>query len=269
MKRRIIYLVIFSGFLSVSAFAERETNATLLGKIWAIGKKESCSKEIRARFDDQALATLKASLTSEFDRSDLARHLNPFLFSLGYSHTQFFTDKSDAYYLFKGYYSLIEEAAPSAPMIINPGVQTAFDDRGYFVREVLHGLPAEAAGIVRGDRILTVDGVPFSGIWGSSSKPDSTVKIMHQGKFKEIHLNLPAMNWAQAFQNATLNSIRVMSHKGKKIGYMRLWSAVHPESAAALWRATKEFETAKGHHSRPPWRLWRCLLGASGSFLFK
>lgn len=234
-------------FLSIytSAFASRETNSDVLDKIWNVGKKNACSQNARARFNDSTLIELKNKIKDEFDRGSLAQILNPFLFSLGYSHTQFFTENNESYFLFKGYQAEIKPSGPPAPLLVNPGIQVGMDDHGYYVREVLHGTSAKVQGMIKGDRILMVDGIPFSGSWGRQSKTDAVVTISHQGQIKDLHLQLPALNWSQAFQDATLSSIRTVPFKGKKIGYVHLWSGVHPESADALWKAAKEFNSEK------------------------
>jgi carboxyl-terminal processing protease len=115
------------------------------------------------------------------------------------------------------------------------------DDRGYFVRTVLHGSSADQAGVLKGDLILSVDGKAFSGSWGTQSKPRALVTFGRQGKVYSADLALPELNWAQAFQDATLKSVRIIANKNKKIGYVRLWSGVHPESADALWTAVNNF----------------------------
>jgi carboxyl-terminal processing protease len=241
---KIANLVLFTLFAQ-SSLAFAETNAEVLDKIWAIGKTKSCTSDMRARFDDAALERFKTEIRDQDDRDSLAAILNPFLFSFGHSHTQFFTSKSESYYLFKGYYAEVTPSAPPPPLIVNPGIQVGTDEHGYFVREALDGLPAKAGGLLKGDRILSVDGVPFTGFFGFQPKAQVVLRILHQGHPRDITLPLPALNWSQAFQDATLASMRVLPYKGHSVGYVRLWSGVHPESASALWAAVKRFKAAK------------------------
>lgn len=242
MKARLPLLLTLLAQVPLLAGAQ-ETNSQVLDKIWIAGRQKACSPEMRAGFDERTLTRLKGKLRSESDRSSLAEVVNPFLFSQGYSHTQLFTDRMESFYLFKGYQSQIDPKAPPAPLLVNPGIQVGTDHRGYFVREVLDGLPAKGKNIERGDRILAVDGTPFAGDWGKT-RTNATVRFSHRGHLKEIALDLPALNWSQAFQDATLKSIRVIPLQGKSIGYVHLWSGVHPESANALWSAVREFRQA-------------------------
>ncbi|MCC7406276.1 MAG: PDZ domain-containing protein [Bdellovibrionales bacterium] len=221
--------------------ASAQTNSQVLDEVWSVGRTKACSKDARARFNTTTLADLKSQLRSDTDRQALAQVLNPFLFSLGFSHTQFFTSDMESFYLFKGFHSLVTPSAPEPPLIVNPGVQVGTDDRGYFVRNVLHGSSADQAGVLKGDRILSVDDKAFSGSWGHQPKPKATASFGRQGKVYAADLLLPALNWAQAFQEATLKSIRIITNDSKKIGYVRLWSGVHPESADALWTAVNKF----------------------------
>ncbi len=231
--------------LLIAVAAQAETNSEVLNKVWAVGRQNACSPEMRGQFNDTTLARLKSQLKDETERKALASVLNPFLFSMGYSHTEFFTDQMEAYYVFKGYQAIIDPSAPAAPLMVNPGIQVGTDDYGYFAREVLDGSPAMAQGLSKGDRILSVDGKPFTGFFGYEPKSKAIVRIAHQGTFKEITVDLPAVNWAQALEDATLNSVHVLSHAGRSIGYVRLWSGVHPESAQALWAAVNKLKAQK------------------------
>ncbi len=58
--------------------------------------------------------------------------LNPFLKSLGWSHTEFLTQRDETYYALRSYLSSIDPKNPPAPKIINPGIQLGHDEDGYF-----------------------------------------------------------------------------------------------------------------------------------------
>ncbi len=233
----------FAFAYSASVHAHTETNSEILTKIWETGRQKSCSPEMRSRFDRSSLLNVQTQVKSKFNRNALARALNPFLFSLGYSHTQFFSDQMESYYLFKGYYSQTHPSAPSAPLIVNPGIQVGSDDQGFFAREVLDGLPAKKR-ILKGDRLLLLDGKPFRGTWGVQAKQQASLRISRQGTLLDLILPLPVLNWSQAFQDATLKSIKTLTHRKRVIGYVRLWSGVHPDSASALWTAVSTLKAA-------------------------
>jgi carboxyl-terminal processing protease len=223
--------VLSLNFLPASA---ADSNLDLLRKIWDLGRQQACSGEARGEFSEPNFHRIHALLTSDTDRAVLASALNPFLFSLGYSHTQLFTEKDESYFFFRG-------IGTEPPQFVNPGLQVGQDDRGHFAREVLHGSPAERAGILKGDRILRLNGNPFQGTWGKSPAADAVIRIARAGGQRDVHSALPAGNWSQAFQEATLASIRVIETGFRRVGYVRLWSGVHPESAKALWTAVDRF----------------------------
>jgi len=236
---------IFSTFLmTLPCFASQETNSAVLDKIWAVGQKESCTAPMRSQFSSATLADLKSRLTSEMDRGVLETIVNPFLFSLGISHTEFFTENDETYYAFKGFLAETDPSLPPPPMIVNPGIQVGVDEHGFFAREVLNGSPARLAEIKKGDRLLSIEGKPFGGGFGHQAQADTTLVLEHHGSKKIVHLPLPSLNWSQAFEDATLKSIQVLSNNNRRVGYVRLWSGLHPDSQAALWSAVKQFEDA-------------------------
>ncbi len=229
-------------FFAASAFAE--TNSEVLDKVWSTARQNACTQNVRARFDDTTLSQMKSRVGASSDRQALEMILNPFLFSLGYSHTEFFTPADESYYLFKAYWSQTHPDSPAAPLIFNPGIQAGSDDRGYFVREALDGFPAKIQGISKGDRILMVDGIPFAGVWNPPAHNPSLVRFLHKGETKDVSLQIPQLNWSQAFQDATLSSIQILNYDSHSVGYVRLWSGVHPDSAEALWTAVRKFKAA-------------------------
>ncbi len=221
----------------------RESNSQVLERVWAVGRANGCSPTMRARFDDETLHRLTSRLTSPSDREALSRVLNPFLFSLGYSHTQFFTERDEAYAFFKSH-SFGAEPVPAAYLVVNPGVQVGVDDHGYFAREVLDGSPAKLGGLLKGDRLLTVDEVAFDGTWGPQPKGQVVVRVARRGEFKRLEFALPSLHWAEAFAQATLQSTAILTSGARRYGYVRLWSGVHPKSAEALWAAVGRFNKA-------------------------
>ena len=232
---RVVVFILFVSIINSQA----ETNSEALTKIWDIGKKESCSPEMRSDFNQSNFSKIKSKIKDENDRSELARVLNRFLFSFGYSHTEIFTDQTESYYLFKS----LNADPLNTPLIINPGIQVGSDSLGFFVREVLDGHNAKKQGFKKQDRLLTMNGLPFTGMWGTKPSRNAIVKIMRQGQFIDLPVDVTALNWNQAFQDATLNSIKIKSYKGKNIGYVHLWSGVHSNSADALWTAIQKFKS--------------------------
>ena len=225
--------------------ASLKNNSDILTKVWNTASKKACSSEMQAAFSELNRLQLVSKLKSQDKIDDLAEVLNPFLFSLGKSHTEFMTTSSEGYYFFKSHEAISKPQLRPTPKIINPGLQLGKDKDGYFVREVLDGLPAMAAGLKKKDRIVSVDGVPFVGNWGTSPRI-VTIQIQRMGKGLDIKSEIKAFDWSQSFQDASKKSVTTFTTKnGQKIGYIHLWSGVHPESAKFLAQVVAKLKKQK------------------------
>lgn len=220
------------------------SHSDILLKIWKTASNKACSQEMRDAFNEKNRLQLNSQLKSQGTIDDLAEVLNPFLFSLGKSHTEFMTTSSEGYYLFKSHVAMSNPKMRPAPRIINPGVQVGRDQDGYFIREILDGHPAMSAGIKKKDRIIAVDGVPFVGSWGLTPRTAS-IRVQRQGQDLEIKSEIKALDWSESFQSASVASVRTFSVQGRKIGYIHLWSGVHPQSAKFLAKAVAKLKKQK------------------------
>jgi len=213
--------------------AQSHTNHEVLQKIWGIGKTQSCTQEMRSQFSEKQFDRIASSLANQEDRDVLASVLNPFLFSLGMSHTKFLTITDEDYFFFKSHSQLVNPKLPAPPALFNPGVQLGRDTNGYFIREVLDGLSAKKAGVFRDDRILSLNGQAFKGVWSDKPGP-VTVGVIRNGEPLTFNLDVHSLNWSNALHAATRESVQVIDSGAGKIGHVRLWTGTHPQSASQL-----------------------------------
>lgn len=152
------------------------------------------------------------------DLLELSTRLNSCLASLKTSHCRFLTVNDETYFflrslfgndkdkLFIGFYS---------------------DDKG-LVQFVLDGSPAAAAGITRGDRIISVDGEPYVGYanFTGTEKKSFQVALKRQNSSREevIELEPEKKTVYAGYADATRKSARIIERGGKKVGYLHLWS---------------------------------------------
>jgi C-terminal processing protease CtpA/Prc len=151
-------------------------------------------------------------------------------------------------YVYRNHYDA-ESKGRLAPRF---GLKIAQLEEGFFVAEVTPGAPAAAAGVLRGDRVLTVDGVPTeeallwpvptdSGITSERSwylptlKPGDRVELElqrtpHSGSIFEVGLVSHPWNLHQACRV----SRRVYERWGFKVGYIRLYHLLSPDIAGYL-----------------------------------
>lgn len=101
---------------------------------------------------------------------------------LNTSHTHFYTPEDPAYYQLLGiFFTLIPETRQwledylpdHKPQYSGIGIFTVQRDDGAFVKAVLDGSPAEAAGVLVGDRLVSVDGQSFHPINSFSGKAEN------------------------------------------------------------------------------------------------
>ena len=148
--------------------------------------------------------------------------------------------------------SSMQAAAGAEPQALNHlGIETRpASGRGHLVTAALEGYPAHAAGIERGDVILTLDGDAFQPVL--SLNPDA-----RGGRFRPQHTSVEVTvrrggasdaetrrailepvfeSLHDSYRTATANSLLRFAAGNKVIGYLRLW---------ALTRATDDLITLR------------------------
>lgn len=207
------------------AYPQGPDAVPLLHEVWAFSADNIYPPELAERFDLAALEQLEDSLHSA-NSIALADVLNPFLDSLGVSHTRFYDRRHQGYYMLR---SLFSTRDLDAPQLYTVGVQLDDIDLGA-IRSVMEGSPAAAAGIRRGEHIVAVDGYPFESLlqW---QRPSSTrLTIRGEGGYRDVTLTPIRQGFHRALARATAASGRVFDCRhDRRIGYLHLWSGTHSE----------------------------------------
>lgn len=188
----------------------------LLDEVWEVGRRQLYPPRLRARFDEETRRRLAAVLKDE--NVTLARALNPFLTSLGVSHTYFYDRSMQGYYLLR---SLFTTRDPALPALYVLGLQLGDDGR---VQAVLDGFPAKAAGLLPGDRIVAVNGRAFSSLLDWQDPAAVTLTLEAPTGRRRAVVKPIRMGYHQALLEATRRSARRFDCGGSRIGYLRLWS---------------------------------------------
>jgi carboxyl-terminal processing protease len=195
-------------------------------------------QEQRARFRPDAV--------SAPSRENAAVVINAMLAKLGASHTHFYTPEEPAYYQLadifvgplehRGLDRVFPRGEVSYPGV---GVFTEADDQGRtFVTGVIEGAPAQAAGVLLGDEIVSADNRPFRPVGSFRGKVGSPVSL-------EIRRASGAAPIAIAVSPADLHpnemflrglkaSARVIATDEAKIGYVHVWSYASHRMQSAL-----------------------------------
>ena len=99
---------------------------------------------------------------------------------------------------------------------------------GEFVARVFAGGPAEAAGLRRGDRIVSRTREALE-VQSREGEPSRTVRITPR-------LISPKEEWLEDQRAGT----RIIEHKGRRIAYAPLWSCAGEEHQDLLERLSRE-----------------------------
>lgn len=198
-------------------------------KVWA-----SCAQAIRTRYygrvsqKDKMESLLKVyepKAKQAKSREEFNDILDNMIADFKDSHFDFLTKDDQGYYCMDGFRG---EAAEPMP---NIGAWFKRADDGYTVTMVLEGMPADEAGIRKGDVITKIDGNSFTPIESLREKVGKTVEInfVRNKQFMECELEVKSDPCFKMFLTATRNSAKIIEDNGKKIGYVHLWTMVNDD----------------------------------------
>ncbi|MCP4603263.1 MAG: PDZ domain-containing protein [Proteobacteria bacterium] len=233
----LIWLLLFSSVdLHASrAIADGSSPTDELDMVWQFAKQRIYPKALEQRFTNQVLNEIKARRAANLNLT-LAELLNPFLTSLGVSHTRLYDEHQMGYYLLR---SMFTTRNLHRPKVTSIGVQVKPHPQGLLVRSVLEDYPAHRAGINRGDIIIGLNGKTVKQISDFFPFRDKTITLEFQsrGMNKKVKLRPVHESFHYSLFRATRNSVRVIERGDKKIGYIHLLSGTHKKFLRTLRQA--------------------------------
>lgn len=201
-------------------------------QIWQLTQEQIYPPSLVAmHFAPGTYEALRQKVSALDSVSALTGVLNPFLDSLGVSHTRLYARHDFEYAFFR---SLFSTRDADQPPFSHPGLQLLHHSKAWWVRETLDGFPAELAGIRRGDRLLTLDGDAFDPRrlcdGGERRTPEpQTIELLRGGRPFEVSVPCVRQNPHASMHDAMLNSVRTLTREGHRIGYLRLWTGTGAE----------------------------------------
>ena len=226
MPLNFVFLVLLSGQPAPGAppKAAPPTPESVFEDVWRVAKAEIYDEARAQRFFTPATyQKLKAEAQRVPNLDALSSEvLNPFLATLGVSHTAFFTRADLAYYLLR---SLFTYRDIERPKVHHIGIQLT---RDHVIREVFDGLPAAKAGLWRGDRLTAVDGQPYRSVEQYAGA--RTVTVTRGGKSRTVPVRPVHRSVTASLRDATDASVRTLRRGTKRVGYIHLWVGTFDET---------------------------------------
>ncbi|MFP2923744.1 S41 family peptidase [Pyxidicoccus sp. 3LG] len=205
---------------------------------------EEVVNHVRTRFLDPKKAEAWASKHQGYgaaatDAQDFARRTNAALAELGASHTVLYPRGSVGHTslsaIFQEFLKLprVEYASIGADLVETP--------EGVFVRHVFAASPAARAGLLRGDRLVSVEGKPFRPLDSFEGRAGKPTRLSVERTRGAAPLTLtvtprkvnPKAEWLDV-QRA---SSRIVEHAGRRVAYQHLYSCAGTEHQELLHEA--------------------------------
>jgi carboxyl-terminal processing protease len=176
---------------------------------------------------DTVLASLRASHTGHFrpDTIDYFELADVFRFAIRDDLRRLFPPDGDVRY-------------PGIGMVARQG------NGLWFTTDVYDGGPAARAGIVVGDEIISVDGMPYNEITSFRDKVGRSVDVRLRrrpgAEPMTVKVGVESLRPLPMFEKAIADSAAVIERDGRKIGYIRLWTLAARNSMGAVAEALAE-----------------------------
>jgi len=155
--------------------------------------------------------------------ADFVRETRRRLAQLHVSHTAYYTPDDPGYY---DLLSIFEPVLHKNPETESLGAGLVAADGGWFVARVFTGGPGEAAGLRRGDRLVSLDGAPFEprSLRDKAGQPVRLKVESRPGDIRDLTITPRRVNPRKEWIEAQRNGTRIVDAGGKRIAYAPLWS---------------------------------------------
>jgi len=179
----------------------------------------------------------KTSASNASTQASFARTVNKMLSELKASHTYYYTPDDPLYYQLADIFSAVPSYKPSLCKAFSDcvvkytdiGIITQQMDSLFFVKAVLDSSPAQNAGILKGDRIISVDNMPYRSISAFKNKANTNIKVTIQRTADKSSVMPFVVKPEESipgdmFEKAMRKSARMISFNGIDVGYVHVWS---------------------------------------------
>lgn len=178
----------------------------------------------------------RTHIRPDMSREAFAAEFNRMLSRLDASHTMLLTRDDPRWFQLAGIFidghpplrdALEAVLGHADPVYAGIGVMLETRAAGTFVTGVLDGFPADAAGLVVGDRIESAGGEAFHPIRSFAGRDGVRTELVVErrpGKRVEIAVTPTLLDGRTMFRKAMRASATVVTSGGVDVGYIRAWS---------------------------------------------
>jgi carboxyl-terminal processing protease len=239
----VLALVAQLGAATPSESPSRPDPRAVFDAATALVKGNFYDKTLRGLPWDHLTAEARASLRPNSGDDELKVAVNGLLSRLQASHTEFYSDRDQAYWALRGIFSHRLKGHPVRQ------VGAWFERSGdkWFVRNVFEGSEAAAAGILPGDEVVSADGEPLQPVVSFRTLKAALgvrleIRRSPTALPRSIHVETAFRSYQEIMLLATKRSARIYSRGGRKVGYFHLWAGTHREFLRALKHAAHAYE---------------------------
>ena len=201
----------------------------------------------------RARAAHTAALPADATSQEIATAVDGLLDGLGASHTEHYLPGELAYYELLDIFAR-REFLPRLRALF-PAGRVAYTGIGVvprtlegrvFLAHVYHGGPAERAGLLVGDEIVSADGEAFDPIASFANRGGVAVRLEirrdAEGPIFPVEVVAERILPNEFFLSAMRASVRVVEREGRRWGYVRVWSYARREYQDLLIEELSEGE---------------------------
>ncbi|MCA9802677.1 MAG: PDZ domain-containing protein [Cyanobacteria bacterium HKST-UBA02] len=177
-----------------------------------------------------AFARAREKLENCRDLATLHDILNGCLAGLETSHCEFATINDEIFHFLHSLFGSFEKPDAKEKIGRGPVAFVGFVTGGPkrkrdVIRYVLDGSPASKTGLSPGDRIISVDGLPYKGYSDFLGRQQEKLRIVieRRGERRELTLTPEKKDLYEAYVEAMRKSVRIIERNGRKLGYIHVW----------------------------------------------
>jgi len=210
--------------LMQSSAAEADARAAQFEKVCASIQNRFYDKNTNGVDWKHVCQIYRAKLNDVKSKGEFKALVNQMLDELHTSHTSY-VDNDDVEYSMLG--AVIEQDM-QGHKIAHIGLMGHPAGPEFVITAVYDGGPAQKAGLMSGDRIISADGKPFETAGSFKGKEGETVAVQFRREgipaIQTISVIPVKQNVVKAFLDATAQSARILTVGNRKIGYVHLWT---------------------------------------------